>query len=115
MNGVVNPGDMELSVDEGKTAHGDSVSSEEARQAAPAQAPEQQTTEPQNREKENKWKLAFRQLMFMKRMNMQFNDRTKNEIELRQQNISVSFPRYNLALLLLYLLSVLKPILLLVM
>jgi hypothetical protein len=39
--------------------------------------------------KENKWKLALRQLMFMKRMNMQFNDRTKNEIEMRQQNISV--------------------------
>ncbi|KAL8003498.1 putative protein kinase-like domain superfamily, phosphatidylinositol kinase [Plasmopara halstedii] len=38
--------------------------------------------------KENKWKLAFRQLMFMKRMNMQFNDRTKNEIELKQQNMS---------------------------
>lgn len=39
--------------------------------------------------KENRWKLAFRQLVFMKRMNMQFNDRAKNEIELRQQNISV--------------------------
>lgn len=39
--------------------------------------------------KESRWKLAFRQLMFMKRMNMQFNDRTKNEIELRQQNITV--------------------------
>jgi hypothetical protein len=39
--------------------------------------------------KENRWKLAFRQLMFMKGMNMQVNDRNKNEIELRQQNISV--------------------------
>lgn len=39
--------------------------------------------------KENRWKLAFRQLLFMKRMNMQFNARNKNEIELRQQNISV--------------------------
>lgn len=39
--------------------------------------------------KENRWKLAFRQLVFMKRMNMQFNDRAKNEIELRQQNITV--------------------------
>ncbi|GLD93945.1 hypothetical protein PINS_up002550 [Pythium insidiosum] len=38
--------------------------------------------------KENRWKLAFRQLMFMKQMNMQVNDRNKNEIELRQQNIT---------------------------
>ncbi|TMW56471.1 hypothetical protein Poli38472_006481 [Pythium oligandrum] len=38
--------------------------------------------------KENRWKLAFRQLMFMKGMNMQVNDRNKNEIELRQQNIT---------------------------
>uniref|UniRef100_K3WGK4 phosphatidylinositol 3-kinase n=1 Tax=Globisporangium ultimum (strain ATCC 200006 / CBS 805.95 / DAOM BR144) TaxID=431595 RepID=K3WGK4_GLOUD len=50
--------------------------------------------------KENKWKLAFRQLMFMKRMNMQFNDRNKNEIELRQQNITplslmCSIPYFN--------------------
>ncbi|TYZ66662.1 hypothetical protein PybrP1_007480 [[Pythium] brassicae (nom. inval.)] len=50
--------------------------------------------------KENRWKLAFRQLVFMKRMNMQFNDRAKNEIELRQQNISplslmCSIPYFN--------------------
>lgn len=45
--------------------------------------------------KENKWKLPVQQLMFMKRMNMQFNDRTKNEIELRQQNISVGSSAFN--------------------
>ncbi|KAF1334642.1 Phosphatidyl inositol kinase, partial [Globisporangium splendens] len=50
--------------------------------------------------KENKWKLVFRQLMFMKRMNMQFNDRNKDEIELRQQNITplslmCSIPYFN--------------------
>jgi len=73
MSDVVSPGDMQL-----------------ARHATPAEVGGLQTTESHPKEKENKWKLAFRQLMFMKRMNMQFNDRTKNEIELRQQNISVS-------------------------
>ncbi|KAF1777511.1 GAF domain-like [Phytophthora cactorum] len=93
MGEVVNPSDIHPSVSDGKTGHEDPVNSEEARQAAPAELENtrnasdlQTSTEPHM--KENKWKLAFRQLMFMKRMNMQFNDRTKNEIELRQQNIS---------------------------
>ncbi|ETP50587.1 hypothetical protein F442_04139 [Phytophthora nicotianae P10297] len=93
MSEVVSPGDLKLSVNDGKGAQESPVNSEEARQAAPAELEStrnalglQKTTEPHM--KENKWKLAFRQLMFMKRMNMQFNDRTKNEIELRQQNIS---------------------------
>ncbi|KAF4131656.1 Phosphatidylinositol 3- and 4-kinase [Phytophthora infestans] len=93
MSEVVSPGDLRLSLNGKKTTQDNPVNSEEARQAAPAQLGSthndfelQKITEPQV--KENKWKLAFRQLMFMKRMNMQFNDRTKNEIELRQQHIS---------------------------
>lgn len=94
MSDVVGPGELQLSVVDGKTpqlSEEDSESPEEARQAAPAELePATDATVPLPETKENKWKLAFRQLMFMKRMNMQFNDRTKNEIELRQQNISVS-------------------------
>ncbi|POM79872.1 Phosphatidyl inositol kinase (PIK-B), partial [Phytophthora palmivora] len=88
MSDVVNPSDMQLSMSDGKAVQ--EVTSEEARRALPTELETPQnasTTEPQ-KDKENKWKLAFRQLMFMKRMNMHFNDRTKNEIELRQQNIS---------------------------
>ncbi|KAG7376069.1 Phosphatidylinositol 4,5-bisphosphate 3-kinase catalytic subunit gamma isoform [Phytophthora pseudosyringae] len=91
MSEVVSPGDMQLIVGDGKATPGGSVNSDETREAAPTdpetpRSDQVQTTEPPI--KENKWKLAFRQLMFMKRMNMQFNDRTQNEIELRQQNIS---------------------------
>ncbi|KAL4165143.1 hypothetical protein KRP22_003874 [Phytophthora ramorum] len=82
MSEVVRPEDLQLSVSHEKAEQLPEVTPNEARQAAPAE------TETASQPKENKWKLAFRQLMFMKRMNMQFNDRTKNEIELRQQNIS---------------------------
>ncbi|KAE9077783.1 hypothetical protein PF010_g23380 [Phytophthora fragariae] len=92
MSDIVHPSDLELSVVNGKTPQlpkEDSGGPEEARQAVPADVePVRDGTETLPETKENKWKLAFRQLMFMKRMNMQFNDRTKNEIELRQQNIS---------------------------
>lgn len=76
-----------------KALHEDRVHVDEARQAAPvdlvphhAEVTRQLSTEQHG--KESKWKLAFRQLMFMKRMNMQFNVRTKNEMELNQQNMS---------------------------
>ncbi|KAG7400890.1 Phosphatidylinositol 4,5-bisphosphate 3-kinase catalytic subunit gamma isoform [Phytophthora boehmeriae] len=83
MSDVVHLDELKLAVGDAKTASDQaSAGPEEARQADVA------ATTPRGPEKENKWKLAFRQLMFMKRMNMQFNDRTKNEIELRQQNIS---------------------------
>ncbi|RLN97487.1 hypothetical protein BBJ28_00003741 [Nothophytophthora sp. Chile5] len=93
---AVSPSDLQLSLGHGKgiELQGDSsVDAEEARQADPADSrPKRglgggkEAAESEGRE--NKWKLAFRQLLFMKRMNMQFNDHTKNEIELRQQNIS---------------------------
>ncbi|KAJ0394697.1 hypothetical protein P43SY_005656 [Pythium insidiosum] len=68
-------------------------SAEETRDAAatvPPSAPAEPSSPPKTHGevKENRWKLAFRQLMFMKQMNMQVNDRNKNEIELRQQNIT---------------------------
>ncbi|KAG6576595.1 Phosphatidyl inositol kinase (PIK-B) [Phytophthora cinnamomi] len=92
MGDVVRPGDMRLSMVNDKAAQLSQKGSggpEEARQAAPAELePAGNAAVAHPETKENKWKLAFRQLMFMKRMNMQFNDRTKNEIELRQQNIS---------------------------
>ncbi|RLN02317.1 hypothetical protein BBI17_007544 [Phytophthora kernoviae] len=85
MSDVVHLDELKVSVGDGKSGQNQvSVEPEEARQADVTAVP----TPSKSLEKENKWKLAFRQLMFMKRMNMQFNDRTKNEIELRQQNIS---------------------------
>ncbi|GMF29438.1 unnamed protein product [Phytophthora lilii] len=94
MSDVVCPGGMQLSV-EGSHDKGLQLQEEgcdkpeESRRAISAdlEPVESGSTLPAET-KENKWKLAFRQLIFMKRMNMQFNDRTKNEIELRQQNIS---------------------------
>lgn len=62
---------------------------EETRAAEGAAADDCEHARPPSAAKENRWKLAFRQLVFMKRMNMQFNDRAKSEIELRQQNIAV--------------------------
>ncbi|GMF48619.1 unnamed protein product [Phytophthora fragariaefolia] len=91
MSDVVRPDDLKVAVAGGKAPQLVEESPEEARQAVPAELePVGKAASTQPETKENKWKLAFRQLMFMKRMNMQFNDRTKNEIELRQQNISVS-------------------------
>ncbi|RLN51295.1 hypothetical protein BBJ29_003054 [Phytophthora kernoviae] len=85
MSDVVHLDELKVSVGDGKSGQNQvSAEPEEARQADVTAVP----TPSKSLEKENKWKLAFRQLMFMKRMNMQFNDRTKNEIELRQQNIS---------------------------
>jgi hypothetical protein len=59
------------------------VENTSSKKCSPSQQPER------NEVKENRWKLAFRQLMFMKDMNNKFNNRTKNEIELRQQHITV--------------------------
>ncbi|RLN71370.1 hypothetical protein BBJ28_00019094 [Nothophytophthora sp. Chile5] len=96
---AVSPSDLQLSLGHGKGVElqgGSSVDTEEARQADPADSRPKRVLgggkeAAEGEGRENKWKLAFRQLLFMKRMNMQFNDRTKNEIELRQHNISVGF------------------------
>ncbi|KAG1710783.1 hypothetical protein DVH05_013508 [Phytophthora capsici] len=90
MSDVVSPGDMQLSMTDEKAPEV-SVCAEEERPADPAELETVESDKKQPPEphvKENKWKLAFRQLMFMKRINGDCNERTKNEIELRQQNIS---------------------------